>query len=238
MLLRIAVAALAALALGCAPEVAAQPAAHPVTPPPHGGAPPGGAVPAREKLAMKALTGPQRSPEAACAAASKANGLRSGQCTHSALSLPAGAPFGAALLTAADPSDPRFTGSGAWSLALGGDDAWFFLVPALDRINGAAGHLYLPVVSLIDASVVGPRVLLRLRDATSKVCNPCDGPDRDKKQPAPTRTLALVCGKDRAGRPACTAPMEVEENGKVTLSSEGIMAIAAPGTAPKLFEVF
>ena len=111
-------------------------------------------------------------------------------------------------------------------------------MPALDRINGAAGHLYLPVVSLIDASVVGPRVLLRLRDATSKVCNPCDGPDRDKKQPAPTRTLALVCGKDRAGRPACTAPMEVEENGKVTLSSEGIMAIAAPGTAPKLFEVF
>jgi len=232
-----------AAALGCAPELAASSPATPAgssAPPPGGNtAPPGSGTPPASvpKLATAALSGPHATVEAACAAGLQAAGLPkpASPCRATPIALGAGAPFSAALLRAEDTTDPRYAGSGAFFLALGGEGAWFVAPRPLDQINGAAGHVYLPVISAEAASLDGAHALLRLRDATSSVCNACEGAAREAKTPAPTKMLVLACGKDRAGKPACTAALETDEGAKATLRGELLTIVSGP--APRRYEV-
>jgi hypothetical protein len=238
-----------AAALGCAPEMAAsappnQPPAGSNTPPAAGSTTPtaGSSAPhaTAPRLTATALSGPHATLEAACTAGLQAAGLPkpAAPCRATPIALGAGATFGAALLRAEDTSDPRYAGSGAFFLAVGHEGAWFVVPKPLDQINGAAGHMYLPVVSAEAATLDGTaRALIRLRDATSSVCNTCEGAARDVKTPVQAKLLLAVCGKDAAGKPACSAPVEAEDGAKATLAN-GMLTIVLDAKAKRLEVAF
>jgi hypothetical protein len=240
-------AALAALSLGCAAEAAATPQpAHPGSPA-HADAPGNPAAdtsrphlpppPAVAPLPTTALTGPYATTAVTCDTAVGLAGAPGpgAPCTAKPLALGAGAPFAAALLRAEDKTDPRFAGSGVFFLAVGNDGAWFVVPRPLDQLNGAAGHTYLPVLSLTEATVAAGRMLFLLRDGTTSVCNGCAGPDHDKHTPVSTRSLVVACVRNGKGLPACSAPLLADEKAKVTFAADGTITIAAPGAPPKTY---
>lgn len=220
-------AATALLALGCVEAGAAPPPAPPKR--------------AHDHLQAAALAGPYPTVDAACAAALKASGLPARPCAATALAAVAGAPYGAALLRSEDPSDPRYAGSGAFFMALGAEGAWFVTPRPLDQQNGGAGHMYLPALTPASAKAVttggAALVLYRFTDATSSVCNACEGPEHDKRTPVQTEAVFLVCGRDRAGKPACTAPQKLDTKSALALAPDGTLSLGVPGAAAKEYEI-
>jgi hypothetical protein len=179
------------------------------------------------------LAGPYATIDAACAAALAASGTPARPCVSKPLRLN-GAPVTAALLRAEDPSDPRFAGSGVFFFAYRSEGTWFVATKPLDRMNGAAGHTYLPEITFSGARSVAARVLLRFADVTSRVCNACERHTRELVQ---TRAIVLVCGRDRANAIACTAPLEIDARARAELAPDGTLAITAPGAAPQRYDV-
>ncbi|APR80967.1 Hypothetical protein A7982_06314 [Minicystis rosea] len=249
MLMKIRItAALVLFVLGCAAEGAGAPSVQ--IPAVSASSAPAASAPAasapaiaRERLAVTTFAGPHATLDAACEAAVQAAGRPkpSAPCVATTIAIAPPPPFSARILRAPDASDPRFAGSGTFLLALGNGGAWFVAPKPIDQINGGAGHMYLPEVTLREASGValprgGVLALIGLHDVTSSVCTGCTGPDHDKRTPVETRSLWMVCGLDRAGKPACTAPISTGEKASASLTGD-TLSIHVPGAASKLYEV-
>ncbi|MFT3768522.1 MAG: hypothetical protein QM820_24005 [Minicystis sp.] len=235
------VVAVVSSALGCAAEAVTAP---PPAPLPNNGSPGPAPTGSHERLSATALAGPYASAQAACEAAAQASGRPkpAAPCATTAITVTPAAPFSAVILRADDPSDPRFAGSGSFFLAVSHAGAWFVAPKPIDQINGAAGHMYLPEVTPLASTGVaaprgGVRALIRLRDATSSVCNACEGPEREKRTPAQTRAIWIACGLGQAGKPACIAPIETDEKGSASLANDTLSITTAPGAAPKVYEI-
>lgn len=188
-----------------------------------------------------ALAGPYPTLDAACAAAQAAISAPARPCASTPITARS-EPFTAVLLRAPDTGDPRFAGSGAFFLALGDRDAWYLTPTPLARTNGAAGHTYLPVITPSAAITHAPRagdsrLLLRLVETTTRVCNICEGPQRERRSPFRTQALVLVCARDEANRPACTEPIEVDEKARVTVAPDGTIIVQPPGEPAQRHEV-
>lgn len=230
--------ALSLAPLGCAEAVGAPHHAqgghaapgHDPPPPPsnpethgtHGGQP----------LSSTPLMGPLPGLDKVCEVAQSPSGIG---CEVTSIKLPSGAPFRAALVRAKDPRDPRYAPSGAFFLALGGDGGWYLVKKPIDQINGAAGKMYLPVVTVVDASAAMGRALFHLRDSVSSVCNLCEPPERDVLKPVKTTGVVIACGRIRGGAPACTNPLEVDAKATVKLGADGSITVAAPGDGAKVY---
>jgi hypothetical protein len=225
--------ALSLAPLGCAENVSAPVhhggAGH-STPDGHAPSQPGGR--AGQPLSSTPLVGPLPSLDKVCEVAQSPAG---GGCEVTAIKLPPGAPFRAALIRAKDPRDPRYAPSGAFFVAVGGEGGWYLGQKPLDQVNGAAGKTYLPVVTVIDATAATGRALFHLRDSVSSVCNLCEPPERDVKKPVKTTGVVLVCGRARGGAIACTDPIEIDDKATVKLGADGSITVTAPGGGPKAY---
>jgi hypothetical protein len=189
-------------------------------------------------LAAAPLLGPYPSRDGACGAlvtSAVREGWKSTTCAATPIELGATSPLAAAILMVRDGAvtDVRLKGTGAYFLGVSAGAAWFLTAKALDEMNGAAGHTYLPAVTLESASIVprrnaDPRVLFRLRDVTDSVCNVCEGPEHDKRTPVDARRLVMVCGRIGSAKPECTPPLSVSSAAEVSLE-EDTLTVSEPG---------
>jgi hypothetical protein len=189
-------------------------------------------------LAATPLLGPYPSRDEACRTMVKSGareGWQASTCSATPIEVGSGAPMSAAILMVRDGAvtDPRLTGSGAYFLGLSASSAWFLTTKALDEMNGAAGHTYLPsvtveAVTLVPRRHADPRLLFRLRDTTVSVCNVCEGAEHDKRTPVDTHRLVMVCGRVGSSKPECTPPLTVSVGADVSLE-EDTLTVSEPG---------
>lgn len=189
-------------------------------------------------LAATPLLGPYPSRDGACRAlvtSAAREGWRSTTCAATPLAEVPGSPLGAAVLMVRDAAaaDPRLVGTGSFFLGISASSAWFLTEKAIDQVNGAAGHSYLPVVTAESAVVVArhggdARVLYQLRDATDSVCNVCEGAERDKRTPVAPRSVWMVCGRVGSSKPECTPPLFLSAGAQVALEDD-TLTVTEPG---------
>jgi hypothetical protein len=189
-------------------------------------------------LTAAPLLGPYPSRDGACSTlvtSAVHEGWKSSTCSITPIELATTSPLAAAIVVVKNGAvtDPRMAGAGAYFLGVSAGAAWFLTAKALDEMNGAAGHTYLPVVSLESAAIVprrgaDPRVLFRLRDVTESVCNVCEGAEHDKRTPVDARRIVVVCGRVGSGKPECTPPLSVSTAADVSLD-EDTLTVSEPG---------